>query len=175
MSDLRYPIGKFEFLQDYTTEYIEESIKAIGKLPARLAAAVDGLNEDQLNTPYRPSGWTVKQVVHHVSESHLNSVVRFKWTLTEETPLIKTYLEKGWAETPEIEHTPTELSLEFIEILHKKWVILLESLSPADWAKTFVHPELNKEIALGSFVGLYAWHGKHHTAHITSLRDRENW
>ncbi len=175
MSDLRFPTGKYQPVEEITPEYVAACIAEIAALPALMQEAVQGLNDEQLRTPYRPDGWTVKQVVHHVGDSHLNSIVRFKWTLTEETPTIKAYNEKGWAETSDVDATPVAVSLAFLEILHKKWVHLLESLEMSDWSKEFVHPETGRQLTLGWLLGLYAWHGKHHVGHITSLRSRNGW
>lgn len=175
MKDLRYPIGKYQPAEKVDADYIEASIASIESLPTILREAVAGLTAAQLETPYRPEGWTVKQLVHHIGDSHLNSVIRFKWTLTEATPTIKAYNEKEWAITPDVPATPLEANLAFIEALHVKWVLLLKSLGEEDWQKAFVHPESGKKLTLGWLVGLYAWHSKHHVAHITGLREREGW
>ena len=175
MTDLRYPIGKYEPVANPTPEYIADCIDTIEKLPAAMREAVAGLSEDQLETPYRPDGWTVRQVVHHVGDSHLNSVIRFKWTLTEATPTIKAYNEKDWAETDEVAGTPIEVNLAFLEALHRKWILLLRAMGPEDWKKELIHPETGKHLTLAYMVGMYAWHSKHHVAHITSLRSRNNW
>ncbi len=134
--------------------------------------AVEPLNEDQLNTPYRPDGWTVKQVVHHVVDSHMNSYIRFKWALTEDNPTIKAYFEERWAELPDSAETPVAISLNMLEALHYRFVILLKSLTAEDWDRTFVHPEHNQSFTLKMTVALYAWHSKHHLAHITKLIER---
>jgi uncharacterized damage-inducible protein DinB len=139
-----------------------------------LRAAIAGLNEDQLNTPYREGGWTVRQVIHHVPESHMNAYIRFKLALTESEPTIKPYDETAWAETADVRDTPIEASLALLDNLHKRWVVLLKSMSDADFAKQFRHPELGV-VPLEKNLALYAWHGKHHTAHITSLRERKQW
>jgi hypothetical protein len=139
-----------------------------------LRAAVAGLSEAQLDTPYRDGGWTVRQVVHHVPESHMNAYIRFKLALTENEPTVKAYDEAAWAETPEVRKTPVEVSLAMLAHLHARWVILLESMSDADFAKMFRHPELGA-VPLERNLALYAWHGKHHVAHITSLRERNQW
>lgn len=175
MSDLRYPIGNYEAVKDFTPAYVEACISEIAALPALMEKAVEGLNEEQLNTPYRPEGWTVRQLLHHVGDSHLNSIVRFKWTLTEDTPTIKVYNEKDWATSSEVAVTPVAVNLLFLEALHKKWVHLLQSLEMTDWSKEFIHPESGNQLSLGWLLGLYAWHGKHHVAHITALRTRESW
>ncbi len=175
MEDIRYPIGKFTPPSPITEDQISEWIEEIEALPALLRATVENLTDEQLDTPYRPDGWTVRQVIHHVSESHLNSIIRFKWTLTEDEPTIKAYNQQGWATTPDVQRTPIETTLRFVDALHAKWVILLKSLDNEDWRKAFVHPESGKKIELAWMAGLYAWHGKHHVAHVESLKNREGW
>src|SRR6266542_2402494 len=162
--DLRYPIGKFEWQGKNTEEQRREFIRRIEEAPARLRAAVDGLSEEQLETPYREGGWTVRQVVHHLADSHMNSYVRFRLALTEEEPTIKPYDESVWAQLPDARTAPIEVSLTLLESLHRRWVMLLRSLSPADWERTFRHPELGI-VSLDKNLALYAWHGAHHTAH----------
>ena len=172
--DLRYPIGKFK-IDDYITEgQRERFIDEIAEAPARLRAAVEGLSTEQIDTPYRPGGWSVRQVVHHVPDSHLNSYTRFKLALTEEEPTIKPYYEDRWAELDDARTAPLEISLALLESLHRRWVLLLRSLKPADFALAFRHPELGL-VTLEKNVALYAWHGRHHVAHITSLRERMKW
>src|SRR5712691_7803140 len=174
MSDLRYPIGKFTFDGAPTEQARNKFIDDIELAPSRLRAAVQGLSQEQLDTPYRPGGWTVRQVVHHVPDSHLNSYVRFKLALTEDEPTIKPYAEDRWAELADTKSTPIEVSLVLLESLHERWVQLLGSLGPEDWKRTFRHPELGV-VALEKNVALYAWHGKHHVAHISELRKRMGW
>ncbi|MDM5155078.1 bacillithiol transferase BstA [Bacillus sp. DX1.1] len=173
MMDLRYPIGHFTYEENITQDTIENWIKEIENLPAELTKAIKGLQEDQLDTPYRTGGWTVRQVVHHVVDSHMNSYIRFKLALTENNPTIKPYMEEKWAELPDSK-LPVDVSLVLLEALHKRWVNLLRSLGPADLDKTFNHPETGKN-KLAVAIGLYAWHGRHHTAHIVSLRKRLGW
>src|SRR5579864_787868 len=173
MSDLRYPIGKPDLSVPVTPELRQSSINAIAGCAAALRGAVTGLSPKQLDTPYRPGGWTVRQVVHHVPDSHMNSLVRFKLALTEDEPTIKPYDEARWAELADAK-TPVEPSLLLLENLHKRWVLLLESLTPSDWQRKFRHPERGTMI-LDENVQLYAWHGRHHVAHITALRRRNNW
>ncbi|HEU4387464.1 MAG TPA: bacillithiol transferase BstA [Blastocatellia bacterium] len=174
MTDLRYPIGKFTFDKEAGPDDVKRFIDDIAAAPNRLRAAVEGLTEQQLDTPYRPGGWTVRQVVHHVPDSHLNSYVRFKLALTETEPTIKPYDEAQWAELTDARSAPVELSLALLDALHSRWIVLLRSLSPADLKRKFVHPELG-EVPLIKNVALYAWHGKHHVAHVTSLRERMGW
>src|SRR5579862_2006617 len=171
--DPRYPVGKFSFDGNMTDQQKAQCLDDIEKTPARLRAAVRGLNDQQLDTPYRDGGWTVRQVVHHVPDSHMNSYVRFKLALTEDEPTIKPYDEARWAELADAK-TPVEPSLLLLENLHKRWVLLLESLTPSDWQRKFRHPERGTMI-LDENVQLYAWHGRHHVAHITTLRHRNNW
>jgi uncharacterized damage-inducible protein DinB len=174
MDDLRYPIGKFHFDGSLTEQQKSTLLDDIAATPANLRTAVEGLSEAQLNTPYRPGGWTVRQVVHHVPDSHLNSYVRFKLALTEDEPTIKTYAEDRWAELADTNSTPLEVSLTLLESLHDRWVRLLRSLTPAEWKRTFRHPELGP-MNLEKTLALYAWHGKHHVAHITALRETNGW
>lgn len=170
---LKYPIGKVDISAEVNESRRKEFIKDIETLPALLKEAVKGLNEEQLNSEYRPDGWTVRQVVHHIADSHLNSYIRFKLALTEEEPIIKTYLEERWAEL-EDSKTSIEPSIKLIEALHTRWVILLQSLSEKDFQRTFHHPDLGL-VSLNKALAIYAWHGKHHLAHITCLRDSKAW
>ena len=171
MTDLRYPIGKFTFDGSPTERVRNKFIDDIEQAPAKLRAAVQGLSPEQLDTPYPPGGWTVRQVVHHVPDSHLNAYVRFKLALTEDEPTIKPYHEDRWAELQEARTAPIEISLALLEFLHKRWVLVLRSIRPEDWKRAFRHPELGV-VSLEKNVALYAWHGQHHVAHITSLRER---
>ncbi len=172
-TDLRYPIGKFQPAENVTDIQRGALIAAIAETPEKLKAAIAGLNQAQLDTPYRPGGWTVRQVVHHVPDSHMNSFVRFKLALTEDEPTIKVYDEARWAELADAK-APIEPSLLLLESLHKRWILLLNSLTPSDWQRTFRHPERGT-VTLENNLQLYAWHGRHHVAHITSLRERNNW
>lgn len=171
--DLRYPIGKFEAPESFTQEQLQSYIKTIEEAPALYEAAVKGLSEEQLNKPYRPEGWTIKQVIHHVPDSHMNAYIRFHWTLTEDHPTIKAYKEASWAELPYLKEVPIELSLNLLKSVHARWSILLKSLSMDDFERTYLHPDYNKVFALKTVVALYAWHCKHHLAHIESLKERE--
>ena len=174
MTDPRYPIGKFSYAGPLSTEQKKQCLENIEQTPARLREAVRGLSDPQLDTPYRDGGWTVRQVVHHVPESHMNAYVRFKLALTEDEPTIKPYMEDRWADTADVQATPLEVSLALLEPLHDRWVRLLRTLKPADWKRTFRHPELGT-VSLEKNLALYAWHGKHHTAHITELRKKMGW
>ena len=172
--NLQYPVGKFKRPKKLTEEQRRGCIGVIAETPARLKAAVAGLSAAQLDTPYRPGGWTVRQVVHHLPDSHMNSYVRFRLALTEDQPTIKPYDEALWAELADAKTAPVEASLALLENLHERWVLLLRSLSGAGWARTFRHPELGP-MTLEQNLALYDWHGRHHVAHITSLRERQGW
>jgi uncharacterized damage-inducible protein DinB len=174
MTDLRYPIGKFSYAGRLTEDQKRAFLDDIAHTPKNLRAAVQGLSEAQLDTPYRPGGWTVRQVVHHVPDSHLNSYVRFKLALTEDEPIIKPYAEDRWAELADTKGTPVEVSLTLLDSLHDRWVRLLQSLTPEEWKRTFRHPDLGA-MTLEKTLALYAWHGRHHVAHITTLRERSGW
>lgn len=171
--DLRYPIGPFEAPESVTPEHVTAWVDEIAAFPARLRAVVEPLGEEQLDTPYRPDGWTVRQVVHHLADSHLNSLVRFKWGLTEERPTIKAYYEERWAELADYA-APIELSLAWLDALHARWVTLLRALDSDQLAREFVHPD-SGPVRLDVNIGVYAWHGRHHLAHVTSLIEREGW
>ena len=172
--DLRYPIGEFKFEGPLTNDSRQDLISKIAETPARMRAAVAGLTAEQLDTPYRDGGWTVRQVVHHVPESHMNSYIRFKLAITEDTPTIKPYFEDRWAQLDDAHQAPIELSLDLLETLHGRWVWFLRSLKDADFQRTFLHPELGP-VSLDKNIALYAWHGQHHVAHVTSLRERNGW
>ena len=174
MSDLRYPVGRFRMEQDPTDDERLALIDEIAETPQRLRAAIRAMSDEQLDTPYRPGGWTVRQVVHHLPDSHLNSYIRFKLALTEEEPIIRPYDEDSWAKLEDSRITPPEVSLALLDALHERWVTLLRSLAPEDFRRTFRHPELGP-VSLNKNVALYAWHGRHHVAHITSLSERMGW
>ena len=175
MSDLRYPIGRFEHEGPVTDADLEEWLGQIEELPAQMRGAVAGLDDEQLDTRYRPGGWTLRQVVHHVPDSHVNAYVRFKWTLTEDEPVIKAYHEDRWAELADTQVVPVETSLDFLTSLHAKWVALMRSLTREELGRRFRHPETGKLVELAWMVGLYAWHGRHHLAHIQTTVSREGW
>ena len=174
MTDPRYPIGKFHYDGPLTTEQKQTFLDEVARTPASLRAAIKGLSDYQLDTPYREGGWTVRQVVHHVPDSHMNSYVRFKLALTEDEPTIKPYAEDRWAKLADTKATPVEVSLTLLDSLHDRWVRLLRSLSPDDWKRTFRHPELGS-VPLEMALALYSWHGRHHVAHVTELRQRKGW
>ena len=172
--DLRYPVGEFHFPKSVSAQELAQFIDEIAETPARLRAAITGLSDAQLDTPYRPCGWTVRQLAHHVPDSHINSYVRFRLALTEDVPVIKPYEEKLWADLADARSLPVEPSLVLLESLHARWVPLLRSLSESDWKRSFRHPELGL-VSLENNAALYAWHGRHHVAHITALRQRLGW
>jgi uncharacterized damage-inducible protein DinB len=171
--EANYPIGHFQYDGQITANIIDKWIQDIEELPVLFQNAVKDLNDDQLDTPYRMGGWTVRQVVHHVADSHLNAYGRFKLALTEDKPIIKPYDQERWAELPD-SALPVTISLSLIDALHKRWVTLLRALNVSDFEKTFIHPE-SGEVSVGRNIGIYAWHGQHHLAHITSLRSRKGW
>lgn len=172
---LRYPIGRYTAPDPITEAHVDAWIDQLARLPGELREAVDGLDDAQLDTPYRPGGWTPRQVVHHIGDSHLNSLIRFKWALTEETPTIKAYDEQRWAELPDYQAVPIAVSLNLIEALHHRLVALLRSMDAGQRKRAFIHPEGNHRVVLDWNIGQYAWHGRHHVAHITHLRERNGW
>ncbi len=173
--DPRYPIGKYE-QQPFSKEQKDKWLNDIKFLPEELERSVSNLDEKQLQTPYREGGWTVHQLVHHVADSHINAYTRMKLALTENNPVIKPYEEKLWAELTDVNSVPINVSLTLLHALHIRWYHAINGLTDSDWVeKTVVHPEHGKQLSLWFFLGLYSWHGKHHTAHITSLRESKNW
>jgi len=175
LEQLKFPIGKFHTPESYSPQDISNWISIIENTPAQVEAAVAGLTDEQLDTPYRPEGWTVRQVVHHLPDSHLNSYIRFKWTLTEDTPTIKAYDEQLWAKLDDGKNAPIEMSVQLLKSLHARWVVVMRNLSESDLEKCFTHPESGNQISLKEMVATYAWHSQHHLAHITSLKERMNW
>lgn len=172
--DVRYPIGQYE-PQPFSEERKEEWLADIRFLPGAVEQALTNLDEAQLHTPYREGGWTVHQLVHHIADSHLNAYCRFKLGYTEERPTIRPYEEKRWAETADVKAVPVNVSLTLLHALHQRWYRFLQSFTDDDFNRTVYHPEHKKEFTLWHLLGLYAWHGRHHTAHITALRERMNW
>ncbi len=167
---LQYPIGKFTPKDSYTSEEIAALILSIENVPSRIEEAYKKLFPTLINTPYRPGGWTGRQLIHHIADSHMNAYIRFKWTLTEDMPIIKAYNEKAWAETPET-NQDAALSVAVLKALHAKWVTLLRALSIDDLQKSFTHPETGKHVRLDRLLALYAWHGEHHHAHLRLILD----
>jgi hypothetical protein len=174
MNDPRYPIGRFNFDGPPDPKQRQKFIEDIEQTPAALRAAVEGLSPQQIATAYRDGGWTLRQVVHHVPESHMNAYIRFKLALTEDTPTIKPYREDCWAKLPDVESTPLQVSLDLLASLHDRWVRLLRSMTPQEWKRSFNHPELGI-MPLEKNLALYSWHGRHHVAHITELRKKMGW
>ena len=174
MSEPRYPVGKFSYDTPPSEAQRDELIQEIENAPTALRSAIQGLSAEQIETPYRNGGWTVRQVVHHVPESHMNAYIRFKLALTEDEPTIKPYMEDRWAKLDDVQSTPLDVSLALLDNLHKRWVRVLRSIKPDEWKRTFRHPELGT-VSLEKNLALYAWHGRHHVAHITELRKRMGW
>lgn len=173
-SDLRYPIGRPDFQKSMSPEQRVQLIDNVAQMPKRLTAAVAGLTAAQLDTPYRPGGWTVRQVVHHLADSHMNAFGRFKLGLTEDKPMIKTYEEARWAETADAKTLPVDVSMGLLENLHTRWVVLMRSLTAEDWSRQVAHPEWGL-VTLNEVLCTYSLHSLHHVAHITALREREDW
>jgi len=174
MTDPRYPIGKFQPKAQIDESERKEAIQHIAETPSKLKAAIKGLTDKQLDTPYREGGWTVRQVAHHMADSHMNSYVRLRLALTETEPTIKPYEEKLWAELHDARTAPVAPSVQMLESLHERWVALLRSLSPSDFSRTFRHP-VNGVRDIDWLLQLYSWHGRHHVAHITGLRQKMGW
>ena len=174
LEKLRYPLGKFSFNATADEKEIAKQISEIEKLPSEINNAVKGLNDSQLDTIYRDGGWTVRQVVHHLADSHMNALMRVKLGLTENNPTIKPYDENEWAKLEDMKLS-VEISLSLLESLHIRWIYLLKKISYAEMSRTVYHPESKREMSIKFLIGLYSWHGRHHTAHITELRKRMNW
>ena len=171
--DLRYPVGRFDPAAPVDPAMRPQAIEDIANLPGRIRESVSGLSDAQLDTPYRPGGWTVRQVVHHVADSHMNGLIRTKLALSEEVPTIKPYDENAWSTQPDM-RLPIAVSLGILDGLHTRWAVVWRALQPADFARAFVHPEIGR-MSLDTQLQSYAWHSRHHVAHITSLRRREGW
>lgn len=172
--DPRYPIGKYE-PHPFSEQQKQDWLKDIKLLPQLLENTIQNLDEAQLNTAYREGGWTVKQLVHHVADSHIHAYCRFKFGLTEDNPTIRPYKEKVWAELKDVETVPVNVSLTLLHALHARWYATIKDLKDDDWNKTILHPEHNKTFTLWHLLGMYAWHGKHHAAHVTTLRANKGW
>jgi hypothetical protein len=175
MDDLRYPVGRFQRPESLSPDQRAAAISDIAETPKRFRAAVSGLDDEQLNTPYRPDGWTVRQVVHHVPDSHMNAYIRFKLALTESTPTIKPYEEAEWARLEDSRTTPIETSLALLDALHDRWVRILHAMTPDDFQRTLKHPQHDGLMNLDQLLAMYQWHGEHHTAHVANLRTRNGW
>lgn len=172
---LKYPIGKANIPAEITSKYIESCISIIEEHPRKIEKLIQNLSEEQLETRYRPEGWTIRQVVHHLGDSHTNSYIRFKWTLTEFKPTIKAYYEDRWANLSDTKYGPIELAMAYLKALHAKWVYLLKTLTEEDLNRSFIHPETNSEVSLKKNIGIYAWHCEHHYQHINQLLIRKGW
>ncbi len=173
--NLRYPIGKFTAPNTYTKEYLSDRILEIAQFPEQLKKEVVHLTNEQLDTPYRENGWTIRQVIHHCADSHMNCFIRLKWALTEDTPTIKFYYEDRWARLDDNLKMPIEPTLSLLEGLHFRLAYLMNSLSETDLEKSFIHPEHNASFQIKEIIGTYAWHGLHHLAHINELKNRKGW
>ncbi|MFZ9588975.1 MAG: YfiT family bacillithiol transferase [Chitinophagaceae bacterium] len=172
--DVRYPIGKHQMVP-FSQEEKEARLADILFLPRMLEYAVLNLNDDQIQTPYRDGGWTVNQVIHHVADSHMNAFIRFKLGLTEDNPTIKPYIQSAWGETADVTAVPVNLSITLLHSLHHRWYELLKTISDEQWDRTIYHPEQERKITLWELLLIYAWHGKHHAAHVTNLREQMGW
>jgi hypothetical protein len=170
LENLRYPVGRFIAPKSYSENDIKNWIETISDFPLLLRKEVEHLTDSKLDTPYREGGWTARQVVHHVADSHINSYVRFKLALTEDNPVIKPYFEDRWAELPEAKNAPVAISLNLIDALHKRWTLMLRNMSPTDFNRTYFHPEHQKSQPLAQILALYEWHCRHHLAHIGSIK-----
>ncbi|NIG54288.1 YfiT family bacillithiol transferase [Chitinophaga sp. Cy-1792] len=175
MEALKYPIGRFQSQASYTQEEVKRFVNDIRRLPALLEMTVQNLDQAQLNTPYRPEGWTVTQLVHHVADSHMNAYIRLKLTLTEDKPTIKPYEEAEWAKLPDTAANPINVSLTLLHALHRRWVSIFDNMEPEQWERSFIHPATGEEINLKKLAALYSWHGMHHLTHIRKLKERMNW
>lgn len=175
MNDLRFPIGGFVMSEDISDKQLTEWIADIAVFPARLREETELLSDQQLDTTYRPGGWTIRQVVHHCADSHMNSLTRFKLALTEDQPVIRPYFEDRWAELADSKTMSVEPALQLLEGLHARWIVLLKSLDKEELGRTFIHPEHNRIFRLDQNIGLYAWHCNHHLAHIACLKERMGW
>lgn len=175
LENLQYPIGRFSWPKDVSDGEVHGAIRTILAFPGKIRKAVEGLASDQLDTPYRPDGWTIRQVVHHCADSHMNAYIRFKLALTEDNPVIKPYDQSKWASLQDSKTLPPDISLALLESVHTRWGVVMESMSDADWESSFTHPEYKVSQKLRQAVMMYAWHCEHHLAHITSLIRRMDW
>lgn len=175
MEELKYPVGHYQKPNVFTKEILAEAISVIEQFPNKITQEVKDLNDEQLDTPYRPDGWTIRQVVHHCADSHINAFIRVKLALTENTPTVKPYAEALWAELADGKTLPVQPSLSIIENVHLRWVKVLKNMKDKDFDRSFIHPEKGKELSLHESTGMYAWHCNHHLAHITSLKKRKCW
>ena len=175
LEPFRFPVGRYSVPASISAEDRAKWIENIRSLPQKMRNVVVRLSEDQLNTPYRPEGWTIRQVIHHVADSQLNCYIRYKWTMTENNPTIKAYNQKDWGNLTDSLQGPVDMSLDLLEAVHKRWTWFMDNLNEDDWNRTFVHPENGRKISLNINLSVYSWHSDHHLAHITSLTERMNW
>ncbi len=175
LEQLRYPIGRHVRPDSYTTKDLNEWISVLGALPEWLDHCIENLDAAQLETPYRPDGWTVNQVIHHIADSHINAMVRLKLALTEDKPTILPYKEALWANLPDVANTPVNVSITLIHALHRRWVVVLQNLKPEDWLREYYHPEDKEDVPIWVMTSMYAWHSRHHMEHVRQLRERMGW
>jgi hypothetical protein len=175
LENLKYPIGRYASGQVSTPEDIRTNIQIISALPSKFINLLGGWEDDRLDTPYRPDGWTVRQLIHHVADSHMNAYIRFRLALTEDSPTIKPYREDLWAELPDAQSAQVELSLQLLKYIHLRWVLLMNSMDEADLARTYIHPETERGYPLAEVIGIYAWHSEHHYQQAFSLAQRNQW
>lgn len=173
--DLRYPIGRFQRNEHYSVDEVKSNIQIISALPSKFMNLLGGWDDEKLDTPYRPDGWTIRQLVHHMADSHMNAYVRFRLALTEDAPTIKPYKENLWAELPDAKSAQVELSLQLLKYIHLRWVLLMNSMDEADLARTYVHPETGRIYPLSEVIALYAWHSEHHYQQAFALGQRNHW
>lgn len=175
MEELKYPVGQYKKPDTFTKEILSTAISVIEDFPKKIKQETENLSDEQLDTPYRPEGWTVRQVVHHCADSHMNAFIRLKLALSEDTPTIKPYTEGLWAEMDDTKHFPIYSSFQIIEGVHARWAALLKNMSDIDYNRSFIHPEKGRELSLNESTDMYAWHCNHHLAHITALKNRKGW
>ncbi|MEI8278715.1 MAG: putative metal-dependent hydrolase [Bacteroidota bacterium] len=175
LEQLKYPIGRFQRPEQYSSQTIQKAIAIIEAVPSWLDVCIENLDRVHLETPYRPDGWTIEQVVHHMADSHINAYVRLKLALTEDGPVINPYNENLWAQLPDVKNVPVNVSVTLLHALHRRWVSILNNMQPSDWERTYYHPDQQRYVPLWEMTELYAWHGRHHVEHIVNLRRRMNW
>lgn len=175
LQDLRYPIGRFQKQDHYSADEVKSNIQIISALPSKFMNLLGGWDDEKLDTPYRPDGWTIRQLVHHVADSHMNAYIRFRLALTEDAPTIKPYKENLWAELPDAKSAQVELSLQLMKYIHLRWVLLMNSMDEADLARAYVHPDTGRIYPLAEVIALYAWHSEHHYQQAFTLAQRNHW
>ena len=175
IEELKYPIGRYQKPEVFTPELRQEWLSVLQALPSWMDACIENLDAHQLQVPYRECGWTIQQVVHHVADSHINAYIRVKLALTEDNPTVKPYNETAWAELPDTPLVPVNVSVTLLHALHRRLVVLLQNMGPADWLRTYYHPDHKRDFPLWEVVAMYAWHSRHHTTHIMNLRERMKW